>query len=96
MRKSNNDQSSRTLFYTEWKNSHALTNKHEERSTISTARQLGPHLNGRSRQDDSEVGSQLLNGFGKFGFPILDDMTLIKDAVIKFDISKKKKLNKKK
>lgn len=50
---------------------------------------MASHLNGCSWQDDSEVGSQLLNGFGKFGFPILDDMTLIKNTVIEFDISEK-------
>lgn len=47
------------------------------------------HLNGCPWQDDTKVGSQLLDGFWKFGFPIFDDMTLIKDAVIKFYVSEK-------
>lgn len=50
---------------------------------------MEPHLNGCSWQDDSEVGSQLLNGFGKFGFPVLDDVTLIKDTIVEFYISAK-------
>lgn len=62
---------------------------HNITSQIYLTATTTPHLNRSSWQDDSEVSSQLLNGFGKFGFPILDDMTLIKDAVIKFYISRK-------
>lgn len=52
-----------------------------------------PHLNGGSWQDDAEVGSQLFDGFGEFGFPILDHMALIEDTVIKFYISGKIRKN---
>ena len=44
------------------------------------------HLDGCSRENDPEVGSQLFDGLGKLGLPILDHMTLIQDTVIEFDI----------
>lgn len=47
------------------------------------------HLNRRPRQDDPKVSSQLLDGFGKFGFAIFDHVTLIKDAVVKLDVPAK-------
>lgn len=51
------------------------------------AGETAAHLDGRSRQDDSEICGQLLDGFREFGFAIFDHMTLIKDAVIKLDVS---------
>ena len=60
-----------------------------EKGTI-TVGFLRPHLTWRSWQDDAEVGSQLLDGFGKFRLAVLDDVTLIEDTVIEFDISKKR------
>lgn len=45
------------------------------------------HLDGRSRQDDSEVCGQLLDGFREFGFAIFDHVTLVEDAVIKLDVA---------
>lgn len=58
-----------------------------------TTEERSAHLNGRSRQDDSEIGGQLLDGFRKFGFAIFDHMTLIEDAVVKFDVSAKLESN---
>lgn len=53
------------------------------------AEEPSAHLDGRSRQDDSEIGGQLLDGFGKFGFAVFDHVTLVEDAVIKFDVAAK-------
>lgn len=63
--------------------------KYNFNAKIYFTAQMASHLNGCSWQDDSEVGGQLFNGFGKFCFPVLDDMTLVKDTVVKFYISKK-------
>lgn len=56
---------------------------------MHAAEEAPAHLDGRSRQDDSEICGQLLDGFGKFGFAVFDHVTLVEDAVIKFDVPAK-------
>lgn len=61
------------------------------RTKPSPQRRTCSHLDWRSRQDDTEVGRYLLDGLGKLGLPILNDMALIQDTIIKFNIPEKEK-----